>query len=120
MRLVYALLLVVATLVASCSSEPELQLTPNEPLELVAGTVVRTLRPEEDVHRRLQAWLKSTPSKWSPYYGTHPSGPQFIVRAGAQQLYVYSNDALLRTRSGMYSRSLAPNELAFLAPTKSP
>jgi hypothetical protein len=74
----------------------------------------RSIPPKTDIHQRLGLWAASNQDGWHPYLATPPA-QGIIVRAEGLNVQFIGERALLHSRQGIFTKSVLPNEYAFLS-----
>jgi hypothetical protein len=115
LRVAVALAFVVLACAGCSNRELALELPAAEPVKLYDfnSKSERLLLPGSVAHRELMQWVSSHRHGWAPYFATPPA-LGITVRAGQLHLQFMETTVLAHTSEGVFERSVAPAEYAFL------
>jgi hypothetical protein len=106
---------VLLALLVACSRTILLKAPESVPLRVTYFGESRTdtLSPGSDEYKSVVAWINGNRSGWSPYLATNPTKGVLITGEGLWLQFLDST-ALTKTQDGLFSKTVAPSDYAFL------
>jgi hypothetical protein len=113
-----ALAVAACAALAGCLDEPltttvELKAPAAVHVVGLGGTPARDYPADSEVALRLKTWVDANRTGWLPYLATAPSAG-LMVRADDVQLQFIGDSVIDHDAHGLYVKSVAPSDYAFL------